>query len=71
MVSILLRAIASTQKTAWLTVEISKSFAHSAPHRHILSKRLFPTSRIDPFHLETRVHVQQGNTKDMIFSVDK
>lgn len=60
------------QKQLGLPWEISKSFDNSAPIGTFVSKELFPDIRDIPFHLDINgTTVQQGNTKDMIFSVDK
>lgn len=60
------------QKQLGLPWEISKSFDNSAPIGTFVSKALFPDIRDIPFHLDINgTTVQQGNTKDMIFSVDK
>jgi 2-keto-4-pentenoate hydratase/2-oxohepta-3-ene-1,7-dioic acid hydratase in catechol pathway len=60
------------QKQLGLPWEISKSFDNSAPIGTFVSKALFPNIQDIPFHLDINgTSVQQGNTKDMIFSVDK
>lgn len=60
------------QKQLGLPWEISKSFDNSAPIGTFVSKALFPNIQDIPFHLDINgTTVQQGNTKDMIFSVDK
>ncbi|WP_129594507.1 fumarylacetoacetate hydrolase family protein [Seramator thermalis] len=60
------------QKQLGLPWEISKSFDNSAPIGTFVSKALFPDIRDIPFHLDINgTTVQQGNTKDMIFSVDQ
>lgn len=60
------------QKQLGLPWEISKSFDNSAPIGTFVSKELFPDVRNIPFHLDINgTTVQQGNTKDMIFPVDK
>ena len=60
------------QKQLGLPWEISKSFDNSAPIGTFVSKALFPNIQDIPFHLDINgTTVQQGNTKDMIFPVDK
>ena len=60
------------QKQLGLPWEISKSFDNSAPVGTFVSKASFPNIQDIPFHLDINgTTVQQGNTKDMIFPIDK
>jgi len=52
--------------------EIAKSFDNSAPIGCMLAKTKFPDIQNVNFHLDINgTTVQQGNTKDMIFSADQ
>jgi fumarylpyruvate hydrolase len=52
--------------------EISKAFDHSAPVGRFQPLSDLPDSKNIPFHLTINGNtVQQGNSNDMIFSVDK
>jgi len=52
--------------------EIAKSFDNSAPIGRMISKTTFPDLQNINFHLDLNgTTVQQGNTKDMIFTVDQ
>jgi len=52
--------------------EIAKSFDNSAPIGRMVSKTAFPDIQNINFHLDINgVTVQQGNTQNMIFSVDQ
>jgi 2-keto-4-pentenoate hydratase/2-oxohepta-3-ene-1,7-dioic acid hydratase in catechol pathway len=52
--------------------EIAKSFDNSAPIGRMTSKTTFPDLQNINFHLDLNgTTVQQGNTKDMIFTVDQ
>lgn len=52
--------------------EIAKAFDHSAPIGRMVAKTDFLDIQNINFHLDINgITVQQGNTKDMIFSVDQ
>ena len=52
--------------------EIAKAFDNSAAIGRMISKSIFPDIQSINFHLDINgVTVQQGNTKDMIFSIDQ
>jgi len=52
--------------------EIAKAFDNSAPVGRMTPKTAFPDIQNINFHLDINwMTVQQGNTKDMIFSVDQ
>lgn len=59
-------------KTEGLPWDICKGFNHSAPISSFLPKGNFQDLQNLSFHLEVNNKVvQEGNTKDMIFSIDK
>ena len=67
------RDLQSECKSKGLPWEMAKAFDHSAPisQQFINLEQLPPTNNI-PFRLEKNgVTIQQGNSKDMIFSIDK
>jgi len=52
--------------------EIAKAFDHSAPVGRMIAKSTFPDIQNINFRLDINgITVQQGNTKDMIFTVDQ
>ena len=52
--------------------EIAKAFDNSAPIGRMVTKTTFPDMQNINFHLDINGKtVQQGNTKDMIFSIDQ
>jgi acylpyruvate hydrolase len=58
-------------KAKGLPWEISKSFDHSAPIGKFIPKSKFPFMDDIKFHLEINKNkVQEGNTKNMLFSFD-
>lgn len=58
-------------KAKGLPWEISKSFDHSAPIGKFIPKIKFPLMDDIKFHLEiNKNRVQEGNTKNMLFSFD-
>ena len=59
-------------KTEGLPWDICKGFNHSAPISSFLPKENFQDLQNLNFHLEVNNKVvQEGNTKDMIFSIDR
>jgi len=59
-------------KERGLPWEIAKAFDNSAPVGEFISKEEVPDIRDVPFHLDINGKtVQQGNSKNMIFPVDK
>ena len=65
------RDIQAQCKSKGLPWEISKSFDHSAPIGKFISKIKFPFMDDIKFHLEINKNkVQEGNTKNMLFSFD-
>lgn len=66
------RDIQRKQKELGLPWEIAKSFDNSAAIGMFISKNEFEDIQNINFHLDiNRATVQQGNTKDMIYSVDR
>ena len=52
--------------------EIAKAFDYSAPVGRMLPKSTFPELQSINFHLDINgITVQQGNTKDMLFTIDQ
>lgn len=65
------RDIQAKCKAKGLPWEISKSFDHSAPIGKFIPKIKFPFMDDIKFHLEiNKNRVQEGNTKNMLFSFD-
>lgn len=65
------RDIQAKCKAKGLPWEISKSFDHSAPIGKFIPKIKFPLMDDIKFHLEiNKNRVQEGNTKNMLFSFD-
>lgn len=66
------RDLQKSLKEKWLPWEISKSFDNSAPLGRFISKQEFQDIQNINFHLDINsTTVQQGNTRNMIYSVDK
>ena len=66
------RDIQSQHKEKGLPWELAKAFDHSAPISQLFEKEKYEPFNTIPFHLEKNgIVVQQGNTKDMIFSIEK
>jgi 2-keto-4-pentenoate hydratase/2-oxohepta-3-ene-1,7-dioic acid hydratase in catechol pathway len=64
-----LQKICSEKGHPW---EIAKAFDYSAPVGRMLPKSAFPNIQSINFHLDINgVTVQQGNTKDMLFTIDQ
>lgn len=66
------RDLQKSLKEKGLPWEISKSFDNSAPLGRFISKQEFQDIQNINFHLDINSNtVQQGNTRNMIYSVDK
>ena len=66
------RELKKKLKTEGLPWDICKGFNHSAPISSFLPKENFQDLQNLNFHLEVNNKVvQEGNTKDMIFSIDR
>lgn len=66
------RDLQKSLKEKGLPWEISKSFDNSAPLGRFISKQEFQDIQNINFHLDINsTTVQQGNTRNMIYSVDK
>lgn len=66
------RDIQKEHKEKGLPWELAKAFDHSAPISYLFEKEKYGTLDNLPFHLEKNgTLVQEGNTKDMIFSIEK
>lgn len=66
------RDIQKEYKEKGLPWELSKAFDHSAPISQLFEKERYEPFNTIPFHLKKNgIVVQEGNTKDMIFSIEK
>lgn len=66
------RDIQQEHKEKGLPWELAKAFDHSAPVSYLFPKEKYESINNLPFFLEINgVKVQEGNTADMIFSIEK
>src|SRR5690554_1244610 len=66
------RDIQQEHKEKGLPWELAKAFDHSAPVSYLFPKEKFESIHNLPFSLEINgIKVQEGNTADMIFSIEK
>ena len=65
------RDIQKEHKEKGLPWELAKAFDHSAPISHLFEKEKYEPFNTISFHLEKNgIIVQNGNTRDMIFSIE-
>lgn len=66
------RDIQTEHKEKGLPWELAKAFDHSAPVSYLFPKEKYNLAKNIHFSLEiNKVQVQEGNTSDMIFSIEK
>lgn len=66
------RDIQKVHKEKGLPWELAKAFDHSAPISYLFPKEKYNLAKNIHFSLEiNKVQVQEGNTADMIFSIEK